>query len=86
MRDVGRRSTGVYAPSEKSPRGNMRLGDECLPPCNETALAYGEVRRTEKRVVREKVKENCRDQLRLMTYQQAQSEAEGQQKGNLYGE
>jgi hypothetical protein len=64
----------------------MQLGDESLPSCNETALAYGEVRCTQRRVVREKVKENCRDQLRLMTYQQAQTKAERRQRGEYHGE
>ena len=60
----------LRAHSEKSPRGNMQLGDESLPSCNETTLG----------VVREKVKESCRDQLSLATYQQAKTRAEGLQE------
>ena len=32
----------VRALSEKSPRGNVQLGDESLPSCNETTLVYRE--------------------------------------------
>jgi hypothetical protein len=57
-----------------SPRGNVQLGDESLPA---TRLHCW---RAEKRVVREKVKESCRDQLSLATYQQAKTRAEGLQE------
>ena len=64
----------VRALSEKSPRGNVELGDESLPA---TRLHCW---RAEKRVVREKVKESCRDELSLATYQQAKTRAEGLQE------
>jgi hypothetical protein len=57
-----------------SPRGNVQLGDESLPA---TRLHCW---RAEKRVVREKVKESCRDQLSLATFQQAKTRAEGLQE------
>ena len=36
---VGRRYCCVYAPGEKSPRGNISLGDASLP-CNEVDAVY----------------------------------------------
>jgi hypothetical protein len=73
---MGRRFCCVHVRSARNP-----LGETCnwgMKAFLQRDYIVGVQRK--KRVVREKVKESCRDQLSLATYQQAKTRAEGLQE------